>query len=122
MPTTCSSKNDRSHGALLPQDRKLPRGISARDFLVRAQGIDFDQDHLVGVEIIELDSADDIAVQVLYAHVDAVVSEAELFRFLARPERTMREPGFDLAFTVPDVATKKVPPRPERLLSPEMEG
>ena len=44
-----------------------------------------------------------------------------MFRFLARPERTMREPGFDLALAVPDVPTKKVPPRPEHLLATEME-
>jgi hypothetical protein len=74
---------DSSHRTLLAQDRKLARGISAPDFLVGAQGVTFDKDHLVSVQVVELDGADDIAVQILDAHVDAVVLKADLLRPVA---------------------------------------
>jgi hypothetical protein len=62
---------------------------------------------------IELDGPDDISVQILDVHIDAVVLEAKLARFLTCPERSIRKPCFDLALACQDVATKKVPPRRE---------
>jgi hypothetical protein len=63
------------------------------------------------MEIVGLDGADDMPIQILDAHIDAVVAEAKLVRLLARSERSLRKPRLDLALPVADVATKKVPPR-----------
>ena len=75
----------------------------------------------MSAQIVEPDGADDVAIQILDAHVDAIVAKAELVRLLARPKRTMREPGFDFGLAVPDVTTKKVPSWREHLLVAEME-
>jgi hypothetical protein len=65
-------ENDRSDPTLLARKWQLVRRIAAPDFLVGAQRVVFHEDHLVGVQIIELDGPDDISVQILDAHVDAV--------------------------------------------------
>jgi hypothetical protein len=61
---------------LLAPKRQLARRIPTPNLLFGAQGVIFHQDHLIGVEIVELDGSNDISVQIFDAHIDAVVLEA----------------------------------------------
>ena len=77
------------HPTLIAQKWRLARRISPSDFLVGTQRIIVHKDHLVGVQIIELDGPDNISVQILDTHIDAAVLEAKLVRLLTCPERSM---------------------------------
>jgi len=65
--------DDHSDRALLTLNGKLAGRVAAPDFFGASQGVILHQDDLVGVEIIELDRAEDMPVQIFDADIDAVV-------------------------------------------------
>jgi hypothetical protein len=114
--------DDHSDRALLTLNGKLAGRVAAPDFFGASQGVILHQDHLVGVEIIELDRAEDMPVQIFDADIDAVVGKTKFTSLLAGPEWSLRKPCFDLSLAIADVTTEKVPTRFQRLIAAEMEG
>ena len=86
-----------SDGSPLAVDWRSAGRVPPSNLLAGSQRGTLHQDEFVGVLVVELDRADDVAPEVLDAHVDAVILEPEVFGFLAGPERPMGEPGPDLA-------------------------
>jgi hypothetical protein len=74
-------KGDPSDWALLTLKRKLAGRVPAPDLLRGTEGVILDEDHLVDMEIVELNGADEMLIQILDADIDAVVAKAKLTRF-----------------------------------------